>query len=137
MEKGRTQLEDGSIWEAGHFSMTSGKTEVFFQESFKHTPIVLLSGQSQNDPDAYSIRASSVSRLAFGVTLSEQELGNTHQEENIGYLAIYQQSNSGLTNEGWGYSLEQEAINELGYQTINGKLLIQEEQSRDTELDCK
>ncbi|ESP94966.1 discoidin domain-containing protein [Pseudoalteromonas luteoviolacea] len=134
-EKGRHQLQDGSFWEIGEFTMTGGSTHQFFNESFAHTPHILLSGQTQNDPDAYSLRVSSASALTFGVALDEQEAGNNHAEESIGYLAVYSPTNAGITHNNEAYELTHQAINQEGFQTVNGKLLVQEEQSRDTETD--
>ncbi|MCO7188924.1 MULTISPECIES: fibrinogen-like YCDxxxxGGGW domain-containing protein [unclassified Pseudoalteromonas] len=132
-EKGRHTLNDGSIWEVGEFAITGGAAHQFFQESFAHTPHVILSGQTQNDPDAYALRVSSTSALTFGATLTEQESGNNHSEETIGYLAVYNNSNAGLTDTGEAYNLTQQAVNQQGFQTINGKLVVQEEQSKDSE----
>ncbi|RZM83157.1 hypothetical protein C3B51_07500 [Pseudoalteromonas rubra] len=135
VENGRHQLEDGSIWEAGKFNLKSGNTQLFFKESFAHAPSVLLSGQTQNRSDAYTLRASSVSKLTLGADLAVQELGSTHAEETIGYLAIYKETNNGFTNENLAYNLMHQATNQTGFQTLNGKLFIQEEQSRDSETN--
>lgn len=135
IEKGRHHLEDGSIWEAGKFSLKTNSSHIFFNESFFHIPGVFLSGQTQNNSDAYSLRASSVSRQTFGVSLNKQESSTAHFEEEIAYLAIYKDSNAGNTDEGLGYNLVQEAINEFGFQTRNGNLFLQEEQSKDTETN--
>ncbi|WP_125779362.1 fibrinogen-like YCDxxxxGGGW domain-containing protein [Pseudoalteromonas rubra] len=132
-EKGRHTLNDGSVWEVGEFTMTGTSTHQFFKESFAHAPHILLSGQTQNDLDAYALRVSSSSALAFGVTLDEQELGNSHNEESVGYLAVYSNTGAGVTNDGEAFNLTQQAINQTGFQTINGNLIVQEEQSRDTE----
>ncbi|KZN31476.1 hypothetical protein N474_13735 [Pseudoalteromonas luteoviolacea CPMOR-2] len=135
VEKGRHHLEDGSVWEAGELALSSGSKHQFFSESFAHAPHVFVSGQTQNDPDAYSLRVSSTSQQTFGISLNEQEAGNAHVEESIGYLAVYNKVNSGTTNEGTPFNLTQEAINESGFQKLQGKLLLQEEQSRDSETN--
>ncbi|CAM4092328.1 discoidin domain-containing protein [Pseudoalteromonas byunsanensis] len=133
VEKGRHQLQDGSIWEAGEFTLKSGTTHQFFNESFVHAPHILLNGQTQNRADAYALRVSSLSKLTFGASLDVQESGSVHAEESIGYLAVYKDNNNGITNENLAYNLTQQAINQEGFQTISGKLLVQEEQSKDAE----
>ncbi|QTL37525.1 discoidin domain-containing protein [Pseudoalteromonas viridis] len=134
IEKGRHTLADGSVWEAGKFPMQKGSSHVFFKESFEHTPHVLLSAQSQNESDAFALRVSSASTQTFGVTLQEQEDGNEHGEESIGYLAVYSQDKRGpLDTDGLYYTLRQEAINQDGLSVEPGTLLIQEEQSKDPE----
>ncbi|WP_462156135.1 fibrinogen-like YCDxxxxGGGW domain-containing protein [Pseudoalteromonas piscicida] len=137
VEKGRHQFEDGSIWEVGEFDLSEGSAQQFFSESFPHAPHVLLSGQTQSAKEAYSLRVSSVSALTFGVTINRQEQESTKHgnSEKVGYLAIYSQPNNGLTDSGLAYSLNQQAINQHGFQTINGKLLVQEEQSKDVETE--
>ncbi|TMP38422.1 discoidin domain-containing protein [Pseudoalteromonas rubra] len=134
IEKGRHTLADGSVWEAGKFPMHSGSSHVFFKESFEHTPHVLLTAQSQNESDAFALRVSSASSQTFGVTLQEQEDGNGHGEESIGYLAVFSQDKRGaLDTDGLYYTLRQEAINQDGLSVEPGTLLIQEEQSKDQE----
>lgn len=135
VERGRHQLKDGSIWEAGKFSINSDTKQQFFSESFTHTPNILLTGQTQNSSDAYSLRVSSASQLTFGTNIDRQEVGATNSEESIGYLAIYKDTNNGITDENLAYNLTQQAINQDGFQTINGKLFVQEEQSKDQEVN--
>ncbi|KZN48248.1 discoidin domain-containing protein [Pseudoalteromonas luteoviolacea] len=133
VEKGRHQLEDGSIWEAGEFTLASDTSHQFFTESFAHAPYVFLNAQTQSGPDAFSLRASSTSQQTFGVSRNGQELGSTLVDESIAYLAVYKDVNSGMTNDGVSYHLTQEAINEVGFQTLQGKLFVEEEQSKDEE----
>ncbi|TMO59249.1 hypothetical protein CWC18_16330 [Pseudoalteromonas aurantia] len=132
-EKGVHTLADGSIWEVGEFEIRGNSQQQFFQESFDHTPALILSGQTQNDPDAYSLRVSSNTSLAFSTTLNEQESGDNHVPETVGYLALYSSSKTGHTDSGDAYSVMQQAINQDGYQSINGKIIVNEEQSKDSE----
>lgn len=133
VERGRHVLNDGSIWEVGKFDTKNGTQQQFFQESFDHSPAVILTGQTQNDPDAYSLRVSSSTSLTFGVSLNEQEAGNSHASETIGYLAVYSKTRSGNIDTGEAYNFIQQAINQDGLQTVNGKIFVQEEQSKDSE----
>jgi len=133
LEKGRHQLSDGSVWEAGKFVINRTSIQQYFTESFTHTPNILLTGQTQNRSEAYAMRISSASRQTFGASIDGQELGTVNDEESVGYLAIYKDNNQGVTDQGLVYALTQQAINEDGYETRSGKLFVQEEQSKDEE----
>lgn len=59
LEKGRHVMADGSIWEVGTVNKSSGSSQVFFSQPFGGTPVVLLTGQTQNETDTYATRAQS------------------------------------------------------------------------------
>lgn len=134
IERGRHLLNDGSIWEAESFTQNKGNKQILFQESFVHAPKLLLTSQTQNETDAFTSRAWSVTNQSFSSNLSEQENGNDHVNEVIGYLAVYSSANNGNLDDGYQYTLESESINQAGFTNAFGTISLQEEQSKDTEL---
>lgn len=134
IERGRHVMVDGSIWEAESFTQNQGNKNIFFLDEFPHAPKLLITPQTQNEAEAFVSRAWSVTNKSFSANLSEQENAAGHGNESIGYLAIYSSENSGNIGGGSLYTLKSEAINETGYSTFLGKILVQEEQSSDTEV---
>ncbi|MFU2512218.1 fibrinogen-like YCDxxxxGGGW domain-containing protein [Pseudoalteromonas sp. ASV78] len=133
LEKGIHQMSDGSIWEVGTFNQSSNTQVQYFQQAFSEIPIVILSPQTQNESDPYSVRASSVTQHGFASRLFEQETGDTHAAETIAYLAIDSKSNTGIINEQLSYRKKAVKITSGLYQAPLGKIRLHEEQSKDSE----
>ncbi|MCJ8270977.1 MAG: hypothetical protein MJK04_16435, partial [Psychrosphaera sp.] len=133
IERGRHIMADGSVWEAESFTQNQGNKNIFFLDEFDHAPKLLLTPQTQNEPEAFVSRAWSVTNKSFSANLAEQENAIGHGDESIGYLAIYSSSNTGNIG-GAIYTLTSEAANEDGHSTFLGKILLQEEQSSDAEV---
>ncbi|NQZ11717.1 MAG: hypothetical protein HRT35_31585, partial [Algicola sp.] len=134
IERGRHIMADGSVWEAESFTQNQGNKNIFFLDEFDHAPKLLITPQTQNEPEAFVSRAWSVTNKSFSANLAEQENAIGHGIESIGYLAIYSSINSGNIGGGSIYTLTSEAANEDGHSTFLGKILLQEEQSSDAEV---
>lgn len=89
MEKGRTQLADGSWIEAGSFTGTTWTKPVAFGSAMNKNPVVLTSIVSVNDADAIAGRVSAVGRSGFSYAFREQEksLRYKHANETVHYVA--------------------------------------------------
>lgn len=72
-------------------------------------------------------------RHSFNLRMFEQEAGDSHAAETIGYVAIYKPDNNGIADNGKLYSLATEVTQLDQYGTTFGTILIDEEQSSDTE----
>lgn len=133
VERGRHEMTDGSIWEAGIVSQNQGSDDVKFSASFPDAPILLQSGQSQLEPDAYGVRAFSVSAHAFGSKMFEQELNNGHGAEETGFVAIYHATGQGKTDSGHYYNMLKRNTSAEGTPTDFGTISVHEEISKDSE----
>ncbi len=135
IERGRTAMNDGSVWEAGTFSLGGGSKNILFSEKFEHAPVVLLSPQSENDPETYSLRVEGVTRYSFSTALKEQESPDTsgHNQETIAWLAIYSPANTGITDGSIAYTVSQAIVNDTPSNVLGNSLYIEEETSRDAE----
>jgi PKD repeat protein len=89
MEKGRTQLADGSRIEAGSFTGTTRTNPVAFGAAMNKIPVVLTSIVSVNDADTAVGRVSAVGRSGFSYAFSEQEKSSSgsHANETVHYVA--------------------------------------------------
>jgi len=142
-EKGRVEMSDGTIIEAGVFYLRGNKvwSEVSFEEPFPGAPTVLLSAQTHNDNQAFSVEAASVSEKGFHSSMQEEEalLTSGHGQETIGYLAIYSpRSGSRQVKLPFGdnksASVDHIEMNHGYTNFIDRKLQLQEEQSKDSEM---
>ncbi|MEW8542426.1 MAG: RHS repeat-associated core domain-containing protein [Candidatus Thiodiazotropha sp.] len=137
---GRYPQADGSIWEVGRFSLSGTKQwhTISFNEAFEGEPYLFLTQQSQNDPEATSIRARNIDTTGFQAYLQEQEsLNDGHVDETVGYLAIYSPSQGGtasLYGTSFDYQLSQLSLNTTWTAQGDQQLKIQEEASHDSEL---
>ena len=87
LEKGRSQLEDGSVVEAGTFSGTTQWQDVSWLAAHTTTPVVLTSVTSSNDSKAVVGRVIP-STSGFAFRLQGQELsGGSHAAETVHYVA--------------------------------------------------
>ncbi len=134
VEKGRHVMADGSIWEAGVQSQNPGNDEIFFSQPFDGLPVVLQSPQTQVDPEAWATRAFSVNRYAFGSKMFEQEHNNGHSVESSAYVAIYNATSHGKTDDGHYFDAHTLSVSSSSTaQTFFGNLSLHEEQSLDSE----
>ncbi len=135
VEKGRHVMNDGSVWEAGLQSQDQGVDDFQFSTPFAGTPIVLQSGQSQLENDAYATRAFSVTRHGFGSKMFEQEFNAVHGVETTAFVAIYQPTNAGTTDGGLYYNANTFNIDSAGIPTAYGSVSLHEETSLDGETN--
>jgi len=99
MERGSYTLEDGTMVEAGSFTInntTSLKT-VNFKNTFNQTPVVTTAVISYNEIDAVLCRTVTNGINGFKVGLQEQELNpKNHATEEVAYIAW--EPSSGIVN---------------------------------------
>ena len=91
VEAGEYIMPDGTIWQAGTYSLddTLKWKRVTFPESFPDKPLVFQTGQTFNEGDTVAIRMKDVTPEGFTVALQEEERKNDgHIPETIGYLAM-------------------------------------------------
>ncbi len=101
IEQGQTNLTSGGKIEAGFFPASTSKSQVSFQQTFTHTPVVMTTISSNNDQAAVTGRVSGVKRGTFTYRLQEEEAADRlHSTETVGYVAW--QPGSG-TEEGIRY----------------------------------
>ncbi|MBT3022141.1 MAG: hypothetical protein KUF77_04495 [Candidatus Thiodiazotropha sp. (ex Lucina aurantia)] len=137
---GRYPQADGSIWEVGRFTLSGTRQwhTISFNEAFEGEPYLFLTQQSQNAPEATSIRARNIDTTGFQAYIQEQEsLNDGHVEETVGYLAIYSPNQGGtadLFGASINYQLSQLSLNHTWTAQGDQELKIQEEASRDSEL---
>jgi hypothetical protein len=94
-------VADGSIWEAGTFSLsdTGAWTSHAFTDTFPSTPALFLTAQTYNDSDPITVRARNVTNTGFEAALFEEENKmDGHITEKVGYLAVYSPQLSGTVN---------------------------------------
>ena len=142
LEKGRYAMPDGSVWEAGTFSLdgTGAFKSVSFAQSFAGAPKLFLSVQTNNGAQAVTVRAKDVTAEGFAAALYEEEaLMDGHIPETVGYLAVYQPSASGSVDIGGvttGYRTGSAQVgSNLTAVLGTYALKLAEEQSKDNETD--
>ncbi len=142
LEKGRYAMPDGSVWEAGTFSLdgTGAFKSVSFAQSFAGAPKLFLSVQTNNGAQAVTVRAKDVTAEGFAAALYEEEaLMDGHIPETVGYLAVYQPSASGSVDIGGvttGYRTGSAQVgSDLTAVLGTYALKLAEEQSKDNETD--
>jgi hypothetical protein len=141
LEPGRHVMSDGSIWEVGTFLLggTNSWQSVGFTKLFDNAPYLFLTVQTANDPEAVTVRARSVGQSGFQAALFEEEaLMNGHGVETIGYLAIENHDGSGTIDLGGDevpYLLLSIKADEQWTPVLNQQLKVEEEQSKDTEVN--
>ena len=134
---GREVFADGTIAVAGTF-VTSDEAEVIFTQPFAGKPTLLLTVQSANDVSTVSVRASEVTSTGFKARLLEQEASTDgHSAETIGYLALYNASGNGtakVDGSDMAFSYETIELDSLWRKAAAGVMVVEEEQSADTEV---
>jgi hypothetical protein len=101
LSPGRHYIGDGSIWEAGTFSLpgTGAWNVQSFSQSFPSTPALFLTTQTYNGSDPIAVRARNVTNTGFEAALFEEEdKMDGHTTEVVGYLAVYSPQLSGTIN---------------------------------------
>ncbi|MCG7546811.1 fibrinogen-like YCDxxxxGGGW domain-containing protein [Pseudoalteromonas sp. Of7M-16] len=135
---GTHTMQDGAIWEVGTVNLSTASQTFNFAQQYDQVPYLFLSPQSDNGGFAYVARASSVNQIGFNAKVQFQELqtsANTRNNQTVSYLAIYAPSKSGNLDTGEVYKLNQIKVDELPVQFESHELFLQEEQSRDAELE--
>ena len=139
IEEGVHVMDDGSIWEAGSFELSSSSTTawkaVTFSAQFPAAPYVFLTIQTANDPEPVIVRATKVTATQFLAALFEEEaLLDGHAIEKIGYLAIYAPTPAGELNGADGvYRCTLGQTDFKFAEMLGNEIMLQEEQSADTE----
>jgi subtilisin family serine protease len=140
VEQGRHTLSDGSVAEAGRFSLggTGAWQSVAFSAPFASVPRLFLTAQTASGGQTVSVRARNVTKDGFQAALFEQEsLMDGHVPETIGYLAIRSPKGSGrITIDGAArpYLLQTLNLNERWAPVMSQRLKLEEERSRDPEI---
>ncbi|MDQ2695760.1 MAG: S8 family serine peptidase, partial [Pseudomonadota bacterium] len=140
VEQGRRTLADGSVWEAGRISVSgSGQWQaVSFPSALPGAPLLLLTVQTANGPEAVVARARNVTAAGFEVALFEEEaLQDGHVAETVGYLAIHSPAGSGRISIGGrnrAYLLQRQEMDHRFVPVLGGALKLEEERSADDEV---
>ncbi len=133
VEAGEHIMPDGSIWQAGTFSLngTLKWQDVSFPDSFNDTPVVFTSGQTFNEMDTFTVRKKNVSSAGFFAAIQEEEARKTngHASESIGYLAVSSTTNLPLYQILCKHKFTTVAD---GFDT---KVAVEEEKSKDSETN--
>ena len=96
LPSGRQTLSDGTIIEVGTFELGKGEQRISFLEKFEHTPHIFLSGQSNNNQQAYVTRVHGVSQHGFvAFKQGEEKSSKLNEKEKVAYIAIYASNNTG------------------------------------------
>ena len=138
VEAGKHIRHDGSVWKAGTMDTTSTNTgAVAFQtvNPGVDTRYMFTTVQTFHGEHAVTPRVKEASGTQFKVGLQEQESRNDgHGSETVGYLVI---DNAGPEIEGYSVFVNREAVNDQWKSLSSpgvGWLMVQEEQSADSEL---
>jgi hypothetical protein len=138
---GRHQMANGSIWEAGTFSLSgTGAWNVqSFSQSFPSTPALFLTAQTYNGPDPITVRARNVTNTGFEAALFEEENKmDGHATEEVGYLAVYSPQLSGTVNINGTdvpYLLQAQSVDHRFVPVLSSDIKLEEEQSKDIEIN--
>lgn len=139
IESGRHLSSDGSFWEAGVFPLEGSGVWITqnFIKDFPEAPAVFLTVQAANDLQPVTVRVRNVSLKGFEAALFEEEaVMDGHGIETVGYLAVYSPGGFGHVNVGseeQPYLLQQAKVNHRFTPVLSSALVMQEEQSKDTE----
>ena len=141
LERGRHEMPDGSIWEAGSFYL--GRTGVMssqnYLQGFSGAPQLLLTVQTCDEPlKPVVARARNVDGYGFEVGLFTQEsLLGSHDQEAVGYLAAWKSSDSGtieVNGSTQSYELSEMAVGCTFVAVDECAVKLEEEQSGDVEV---
>lgn len=96
VEQGTHELADGTVIEAGSGVVGDTDTTFSFDHGFSTAPVVFSQPQTENDAEPVVVRQSAVGNADFDVRLeSDEEGGQNHPDETVGYVAI--ESTSGTS----------------------------------------
>lgn len=89
VERGRHELDDGALVEAGSDSVGTGWVKVEFSEPFDAAPVLLTGVMSAYDSAAVTAQARDLTETGFWLRLREEENADgTHAPEVVGWVAI-------------------------------------------------
>ena len=142
IEKGRHDLDDGSVMEAGVVDVTDTAVwlPVNFTAAFTNAPQVFVTIQTSNDAEPVTARVRNITSTGFEVALFEQEFTmNAHLAETVAYMAVLPSAATGTVNllGQASVSFESKSIS-LDHNFIQegvSALRLQEELSLDVETD--
>ncbi len=139
MAAGRRVLANGSIWEAGTFSLSGldNSAAIQFLAPFPSAPKLFLTVQTENDLAPVIARLESVTRNGFSARLMEEEgQGDHHEEETIGYLAVYGPTSGTLpvSSMSTPYLLQELEVDHQFTPILGWNIRIEEERSADDEI---
>jgi|GEM_PF-3507452 len=141
VERGRHEMSDGSIWEAGTFYL--GQTGVMsshnYLQGFSGAPQLLLTVQTCDEPlKPVTARAENVDGYGFEAGLFTQEsLLGSHGQEAVGYLAAWKSSDSGtieVNGSTQSYELSEMAVGSAFVAVDEYAVKLEEDQSSDIEI---
>jgi hypothetical protein len=141
LSPGRHQMANGSIWEAGTFSLsgTGAWTSQSFTSALPSTPALFLTAQTYNGPDPITVRARNITNTGFESALFEEEdKMDGHTTEEVGYLAVYSPQLSGTVNINGTdvpYLLQAQSVDHRFVPVLSSDIKLEEEQSKDTEIN--
>jgi uncharacterized protein YkwD len=142
VEEGVHQLSDGTVIQAGRFSIsgTAQWNTILFADDFEDVPRVFVSLQSTHGIDTATLRIRNVNTDSFDASLIEQESMNTsgHTQEVAAYVAFFHPQNSGIikinsSSTEIQYSIEQMQLNHRWSDVFGYSIKLEEEISRDKE----
>ena len=141
LQPGRHTMSDGSLWEVGTFALggTGAWQGERFSQPFATPPKLFLTVETYNGSQAVAVRARNLTADGFEAALFEEEaLMDGHLSETIGYLAIASPTGGGLIDldgQAVPYLLQSLSTDERWSPVLSQRLRVEEEQSRDSEID--
>lgn len=136
------QLEDGGLLEVGRTKVDGNVKwkQVDLNTTSTQTPYLFASLQTLNGADTVTTRVRNITSHSFEIALFEQEslIQSNHLNETVGYIAFYPAHDNGLLpigNQILNYSLALITINTNGTSVFGHRIVMEEEQSADQELD--
>lgn len=136
VDEGRYQPADGSIWEAGTFSLSGTGTwiRVPFTKAFPNTPRLFLTIQTESDPTPVLVRVRNVDSSGFEAALFHEEALSkvAHGAEIVGYIAVWAPNDSGNAAN-TPYVLGGAMVGSSWSSAGTFSLMLQEEKSADSE----
>ncbi len=132
IEAGEHVMLDGSIWQAGTFSLSNTLRwkYVRFPEYFNDNPVVFTSSQTFNGPDTFVVRKRFITPSQFLAAIQEEESKNDgHYTETIGYLAVSTNTSLPLYEIQCNHSFKRVTAD------FDAQIIVEEEQSKDTETN--
>lgn len=140
LNEGRYKPSDGSIWEAGTFSLSGigSWARISFSASFPSPPKVFVTVQTESDPTPVLVRVRNVDTNGFEAALFHEEAlsKKLHGAEIVGYLAVWAPNDTGkIANT--PYVLGGAMVGSSWVSAGTFYLMLQEEKSADTETTHK
>jgi hypothetical protein len=95
MEAGTYTLDDGMTVEVGTTDVPSAFKEHSFSQSFSDKPIVFSQSQTKNGWQSVVTRQQNVTVDGLELKVQEEENGDWHKTETVGYVALNPSTSSG------------------------------------------